>query len=217
MNLCVKEASERIYETAGVKSLSMRELLYLLIGRVSKNTSIDQVVDRLMQSHNDYGIKNITVEELEMIPGIGRRTAEQLCAAVELGKRAFNDNSNKFKIKSPNDIYDLLQDIRYEDQEHFVAVFLDLKNNVISKKTISIGSLNAAVVQPREVFREAVKLSAAYVIVGHNHVTGDTRPSPEDVQVTRRLIESGKVVGIDVLDHVIIGDNPLSLKEAGHI
>ncbi len=218
MNLQVREASERIYETAGVTNLSMRELFYLLISRGSKNATIDKVVDRLMQDHKDYGIKNLSVEELENIPGIGRRTAEQISAAVELGKRAFNDNNtNKYIIKTPEDAFDLLQDIRHEKQEHFVGIFLDSKNNVISKKTLFIGSLNASVVHPREVFREAVKLSAASVIVGHCHPSGNPNPSQEDLHVTRRLVESGKMMGIEVLDHVIVGDRTISLKEKGHM
>jgi len=217
MNLHVKEASERVYETAGFTHLSMREILYLLIGRNSKNTTIDKVVDRLLQDHKEYGMKNLSVEELETIPGIGRRTAEQICAAVELGKRAFEVKKDKYQIKSPEDAYDLLEDIKHENQENFVAIYLDTKNNVISKKTLFIGTLNSSVVHPRDLFREAVKLSAASVIVGHNHPSLDSRPSQEDLHVTRRLVESGKMVGIEVLDHVIIGEFPTSLKEKGHL
>ncbi|GAE93031.1 DNA repair protein RadC [Gracilibacillus boraciitolerans JCM 21714] len=111
-----------------------------------------------------------------------------------------------------------MNEMRYLKQEHFVALFLDTKNKVIHKETVFIGSLNASIVHPREVFRIAIKKASGSIIVCHNHPSGDPIPSNEDVQVTKRLKESGKMIGIEVLDHIIIGDgNFISLKEKGYL
>ena len=166
MNLMVKEVAERVYETAGVNQLSMRELLYLMVGKGTKNHSLDDIINAIMQKHHDYGLRNLSIEEIESIPGVGRRTAERICGAVELGRKAYSNNLDKKEtIKSPEDAANLLQDIKHERQEHFVAIYLDSRNNVLARRTIFIGSLNSSVVHPREVYREAVKLSAASLVV----------------------------------------------------
>jgi DNA repair protein RadC len=116
-------------------------------------------------------------------------------------------------------VFNLLsEELRYLQKEHFVCLFLNTKNQVIARETLSIGSLNASIVHPREVFREAIRRSSASLVCVHNHPSGDPTPSPEDVQITRRLADAGKLIGIDVLDHVIIGDcQYVSLKEQGLI
>jgi DNA repair protein RadC len=112
----------------------------------------------------------------------------------------------------------VMNDMRFLSQEHFVCLYLNTKNQVLHKQTIFIGSLNASIVHPREVFREALKRSAASIICLHNHPSGDPAPSREDIEVTKRLVECGKMIGIDVLDHVIIGENKfVSLKEKGYL
>jgi DNA repair protein RadC len=108
--------------------------------------------------------------------------------------------------------------MRILSQEHFVCLYLNTKNQVIHRQTIFIGSLNASIVHPREVFREAVRRAAASVICAHNHPSGDASPSREDIEVTKRLVECGKMIGIELLDHLIIGDNKyVSLKEKGYV
>jgi DNA repair protein RadC len=112
----------------------------------------------------------------------------------------------------------VMNDMRFLSQEHFVCLYLNTKNQVLHKQTIFIGSLNASIVHPREVFREALKRSAASIICLHNHPSGDPAPSREDIEVTKRLVECGKMIGIDVLDHLIIGENKfVSLKEKGYL
>lgn len=111
-----------------------------------------------------------------------------------------------------------MDEMRFLSQEHFICLYLNTKNIVMHKQTIFIGSLNASIVHPREVYKEAIKRSAASVICLHNHPSGDPSPSREDVEVTKRLAESGKIIGIDLLDHIIIGENKfVSLKEKGYI
>ncbi|KHF28037.1 hypothetical protein LR68_03097 [Anoxybacillus sp. BCO1] len=111
-----------------------------------------------------------------------------------------------------------MEDMRFLSQEHFVVLYLNTKNQVMHKKTVFIGSLNASIVHPREVYKEAIKRSAASIICIHNHPSGDPTPSREDIEVTRRLVECGRLVGIELLDHLIIGDKTyVSLKEKGYV
>jgi DNA repair protein RadC len=154
------------------------------------------------------------------IHGIKSGKATQIVACFELARRLETfDCSSKFKINSPEDVYRRLYPaMRESKKEHFVELCLDTKNQVIREDTISIGSLNANVVHPREVFRTALIESASSIIVVHNHPSGDPIPSREDIEITKKLVETGKIMGISVLDHVIIGDGRhFSMKEAGHI
>lgn len=122
-------------------------------------------------------------------------------------------------IRSPKDVTDILMEkVRYYNQEHFIVLYLTTKNMVIEEKTLFIGSLNTSIVHPREIFREAVKRSAAAFVCVHNHPSGDPTPSQEDVEVTKRLRECGELIGVDFLDHIIIGDGKyVSLKEMNYI
>lgn len=160
------------------------------------------------------------MEEITEIKGIGSAKAIQILAAVEIGRRIANlDYNDRYVIRSPEDgAKYVMNDMRFLSQEHFVCLYLNTKNQVIHKQTIFIGSLNASIVHPREVFREAFKRSAASIIALHNHPSGDPTPSREDIEVTKRLAECGKIIGIDLLDHLIIGENKfVSLKEKGYL
>ncbi len=146
--------------------------------------------------------------------------ALKILTFVELSKRLEKGQDEiKPKINSPEDVYRLLYpQLREQKKEYFISIALDMKNQIISKETISIGSLNANIVHPREVFKAALLASAAHIIVAHNHPSGDPAPSREDIDITKKLVETGKIMGIAVLDHVIIGDGRhFSMKEAGHI
>jgi len=144
----------------------------------------------------------------------------QLKAALELGRRLSSEVSKpKFMVKSPEDVYHFLREkMRYYDREHFKAVFLNTKHHVITVETISVGSLNSSLVHPRELFKNSIKRSAAALILAHNHPSGDPTPSIEDIEITRRLVEVGNIIGIQVLDHIVIGESSfVSLKEQGVI
>lgn len=203
----------------GPQVLSAAELIAILLRTGSQEVSAIGLAERLL-SHfeNLKGLANASVEQLAEIKGIGLAKAAQIQASIELGKRlaAFNENS-KPVIRSPQDVHSLLSpELRYEGKEHFKALLLDTKNQVIRIRTISIGSLNASLIHPRELFREAIMAASASVIVAHNHPSGDPTPSHEDIEVTKRLLAAGKVIGIDVLDHVVVGDGKfVSLKERG--
>ena len=161
-----------------------------------------------------------SVERFSSVPGVGFATACRLGAAVELGKRISRATRGEIKvIRSPEDAACLLMDeMKHLDREHFKVVLLDSKNSVISVETVSIGTVNASIVHPREVLKPALMKSATSLILVHNHPTGHTSPSREDILLTRRFEKCGRILGIEIVDHIIIGDgNYESLKEGGYL
>ena len=205
----------------GPQSLSNHELIAILLRTGTKDESVLQLSNRLLNHFEGLRLlKSATLEEITEIKGIGSAKAIQILAAVEIGRRMANLNyTDRYVIRSPEDgAKYVMNDMRFLTQEHFVCLYLNTKNQVIHKQTVFIGSLNASIVHPREVFREALKRSAASVIALHNHPSGDPSPSREDIEVTKRLVECGKIIGIDLLDHLIIGENKfVSLKEKGYL
>lgn len=160
----------------------------------------------------------VTLEELLSIKGIGKVKAQQIIAALKLARMNPSPIEERYTIRSPQDAYNYLKDMQYLTQEHFVVLGLNTKNQILFRETVFIGSLNSSIVHPREVFKNLIKRSCASAIVCHNHPSGHTAPSPEDIQVTERLKEVGMIVGIDIIDHIIIGfENYVSLKEKGYI
>ncbi|TFB24936.1 JAB domain-containing protein [Filobacillus milosensis] len=211
---------ERLIQ-AGPQALSNQELIAILMGSGTKGTSALSLATRVLVHFEGLSLlKGATINELTMIKGIGEAKAVSIMAAIELGKRLHSFKvGDRFTIRSPEDGANfLMEEMRDLKQEHFVALYLDTKNQVIHRQTIFIGSLNSSIVHPREVFKEAIKRSAASVICAHNHPSGDPAPSNEDIHVTKRLSESGKVIGIELLDHLVIGDQKfISLKEKGYL
>src|SRR5699024_5964825 len=152
--------------------------------------------------------------------GIGIAKGVTLLAALEIGKRIHQFKSDEgYIIRSPEDCADyVMEEMSSLKQEHLVVLFINTMNQVIHRKTIFVVSLNASIVHPREIFREAVKRSSASIVCAHNHPSGDPSPSQEDIHVTRRLVEAGKIMGIELLDHLVIGNHRYtSLKEKGYL
>ncbi|WP_128738470.1 RadC family protein [Lederbergia galactosidilytica] len=211
---------ERLIKT-GPESLSTQEIVAILLRTGTKSESVLQLANRLLTKFDGLmWLKDAAFEELISVKGIGKAKAVQLVAAVELGRRISNlTYDDRYVIRSPEDGANyVMNDMRFLTQEHFVALYLNTKNQVIHRQTIFIGSLNASIVHPREVFREAFRRAAASIICFHNHPSGDPTPSREDIEVTRRLTECGKMLGIEVLDHLIIGDKKyVSMKEKGYM
>ncbi|MDA8354117.1 MAG: DNA repair protein RadC [Firmicutes bacterium] len=205
----------------GPTTLSNAELIAILLRTGTSAESVVQLAGRaLAQAGGLKGLAGSTMNELVKIRGIGPAKAVQLLAGVELGRRVSRAlPAERAVIRSPGDAADYVMDeMRYLTQEHFLCLFLNTKNRVLDKQCIFVGSLNSSVVHPREVFREAIRRSSAGLICVHNHPSGDPTPSREDIQVTERLFEAGRIVGIELLDHIIIGDNRFySLKEKGII
>jgi DNA repair protein RadC len=211
---------ERLMQ-AGSSALSNQELLAILLGSGSKNESVMSLAQRVLIHFEGLPLlKDATVEELTAIRGIGMAKAVVLKACLEIGRRIHSFKpQERYVIRSPEDGADfVMEELRHLNQEHFVCLFLNTKNQVIHQQTVFIGSLNASIVHPREIFREAVKRSAASFICAHNHPSGDPAPSQEDIHVTRRLSECGKMIGIELLDHLVIGDRKyVSMKEKGYL
>lgn len=202
---------------AGPGALSSAELLAIILGSGSIRESALDLAHRLLQGQNGLRwLAEVSFEELCAVKGIGPAKAAQVMAAVELGKRlSCLGQGIRPTVRSPQDVCNfVMEEMCYLDREHFRAVILNTKNQVLAVETISVGSLNSSLVHPREVFKPALLRSAAAVILIHNHPSGDATPSNEDLEITRRLVEAGQLLGITVLDHIIIGDHVFtSLKE----
>ncbi|WP_026671470.1 RadC family protein [Alkalihalobacterium bogoriense] len=205
----------------GARFLSNQELLAIMLRSGTKQESVLQLAQRVLQAFDGLALlKEATIQELVQIRGIGMAKAVEICAALELGRRISNlQTEERVIIRSPEDVARyVMEDMRSLTQEHFVCLYLNTKNHVIHRQTVFIGSLNASLVHPREVYKEAFRRSAASIICLHNHPSGDPGPSREDIEVTKRLNECGKLLGIELMDHIIIGDRKfVSLKEKGYI
>lgn len=205
----------------GARVLSDPELLAVLLRTGSPEKTAVELATEVLSLFS--GLKNLVqagVEELSTIKGMGPAKAAQLKAALEIGKRlASISESQRPSIKGPQDAAGMvMEEMRHLDREHFCALLLNTKHQVLAKETISIGTLNSSMVHPRELFKTAIKRSASAIILVHNHPSGDPSPSREDREITRRLQDAGSLIGIEVLDHIIIGDNKfVSFKDKGMI
>ncbi|SFK75968.1 DNA repair protein RadC [Paenibacillus sp. 1_12] len=158
-------------------------------------------------------------QQLVQVKGIGVGKARQLLAMLKLARALTAPVQDPYTIRNPQDVFSLLEaDLRHLQQEYFVCLFLNTKNHLISREILSKGSLNASIVHPREVFRAAIKRASASIVCVHNHPSTDPSPSPVDIEITKRLVAAGEIIGIDILDHIIIGGHRFySLKEKGHM
>lgn len=216
--MAVEERPREKMKADGVSTLSNEELLAVILRTGSKEKSALDLAKELL-SQDENGIRYLSdcsLEELCQIKGIGVGKACQILATIEIGKRiAKSKMINIGCIKSPSDVAEyVMEDLKSLTQEHFKTVFLNTKNEIIAYETISIGTLNASIVHPRDVFNQAIRKAAANVILVHNHPSGNPKPSVEDINITKRLAEAGDIVGIKVLDHIIVGDGSFySMKE----
>jgi DNA repair protein RadC len=205
----------------GPEALSAQELLALVIGRgIPKKSVMSIAQELLVRFGNVRAISQATIEELSQIRGIGLAKAAQIKACFELGKREeLEPELKNFNIKDPESVVRAIRaSIKDKAKEHFKLILLNPRNKIIGISTISIGTLNASLVHPREVFKDAIMHSAASVVLAHNHPSGDPEPSEDDLTITKRLIEAGKILGIEVLDHIIIAKNGFkSLANEGMI
>ena len=201
----------------GAPALTDVELLAILLRTGSAaGTALELATVILTRFNGLRALIHASIEELSDIKGMGPAKAAQVKAALELGKRVAADSfGERAVIKTPEDAVRLvMEEMRNLDREHFRALLLNVKNQVIDREIISIGTLNSSAVHPRELFRNAIKRSAAALILAHNHPSGDPAPSREDIEVTRRLLEAGHIIGIEILDHLIIGDNKFTSFKA---
>lgn len=209
-----------VYSGAG--SLSNAELLALIIRTGTDNKSAIRLADEVIAytSDNIGDLGAAEVRELTEIDGIGCAKACSIVAAMELSKRLVSSRQTavKYKLRDSRQVAEILtEDMMYEKRERFMTICLNSKMQIESKSLISIGNLDSAPVHPREVFAPAIKRGAAAVVVAHNHPSGDPTPSRDDVEVTKRLINSSEILGIKLVDHVIIGNGCfVSMKGEGY-
>ena len=208
--------------TNGPESLSNAELLAVILRTGTRGENIVSLSTRILSEFNGlYGLLEAGIEEISTIKGVKNIKASQILAIGELVKRINNLSLMKKgkNISSPKDIADyIMKEMVTLKQEVLKVIMLDTKNNIIGIKDVFKGSLNTSIVHPREIFKEALKKSSASIIICHNHPSGDPTPSKEDINITIRLKECGRIMGIDLLDHLIVGkDNFVSLKEKGII
>jgi len=205
----------------GPEALSAQELLALVIGRGIPKKSVMNIAQELLAKFgNIKAISQATIEELSQIKGIGLAKAAQIKACFELGRREdLEPELINFDIKNPETVVKAIRaGIKDKAKEHFKLILLNPRNKIIGISTVSVGTLNASLVHPREVFKDAIVHSAASVVLAHNHPSGDPEPSEDDLKITKKLVDSGKILGIEVLDHIIIGKNNFcSFNERGLI
>ena len=200
----------------GPGKLSNAELLAILLRSGVKGVNVVELSNKILKKFGNVFAKT-NVADLAKTFGLGTAKACEIVACFELGKRFLKDKPAAL-ILSPKDVWENLKEIRDHKKEHFIIFYLDSRNREIQKEIVSVGTLNANLVHPREVFEPAVKNLAAQIIVAHNHPSGQTDPSEEDLAITKRLIEAGKLLGIEVLDHVIVAQKEFSsFKEKGLI
>ncbi|AEJ43835.1 RadC family protein [Alicyclobacillus acidocaldarius] len=205
----------------GPSALRVDELLACIMQSGNGKQNVYEIAQSLCRHLGDLDrLADLEVAELLTVPGIGPAKAVQIAAAVELGRRVVRKPPNdKRQIRTAEDAAKYVMDrLRYLKKEHFVTLLLDTKHRVLAEDMSSVGSLDASIVHPREIFRRAIRISASSILCIHNHPSGDPSPSPEDIAVTRRLVEAGRILGIAVLDHIVIGDGRfVSLRAEGYM
>jgi len=196
----------------GSERLSNSELLAILLRTGSKGVNVVELSNKILKKFSGDGLVKATVKDLRSTFGLGIAKTCEIIACFELSRRLMH-NKKSLLLLSPQDVWEELKDTRDNKKEHFVTFFLDIKNKEIAREIISIGTLNASLVHPREVFEPAIRNSAAQIIIAHNHPSGDLDPSEEDITITKKLAEAGKLLGIELVDHIIVTkENFISMK-----
>jgi DNA repair protein RadC len=202
-------------EKYGPNRLSDAELLAILLRTGAKGLNVVELSKKILRKFPQDKLIEAGFSELKKTFGLGSVKAGEIIACMELGRRLLKDKKVEL-ILSPRDVWENLKDIRDNKKEHFIVFYLDVRNQKIKREIISIGTLNASLVHPREVFEPAICHTAAQILIAHNHPSGDANPSDDDIEVTKRLMEAGKILGIEILDHVIVSEGSfLSLKCEG--
>jgi len=208
---------ERLFRH-GARTLELDELLAIILGAGGPRTA-SGVARTLLEQYPEAGaLARIPAEALQSVPGVGAARAARFVAARELGRRLAQPvTPGRLRVRGPDDLSGLLlQELGGLDREHVLGIYLDARHVVQAVRTVSVGTLDASLVHPREVFRPAVALQAAALVVAHNHPSGCPQPSGDDLELTRRLARSGRLLGIELLDHLVVGDGELvSIREYG--
>lgn len=187
----------------GPDKLKDSELLALILGSGTKGIDVLELSRKILTRYRNKEIGSASIKDLTEIKGLGTAKASEIVACFELGRRFLNGKSASI-ILSPEDVWNRMADIRESKKEHFIVFYLDSRNQEIKREIVSMGTLNESLVHPREVFEQAIKNNAASVILAHNHPSGNVESSQDDIDMTKKLIKAGKLLGIEVTDHVIV-------------
>ena len=206
----------------GASALSNSELLAILLRTGTRDVPVTELAHRVLALRPEglAFLADCTPEELAVLPGMGPAKACQIAAALELGRRmATAPRTKRVQVQSPETIAALFsEEMRYLKQEVFRVILLNNRHEILAIREVSAGDLSSSIAHPREVFRDAVRRSAAFLVAAHNHPSGDPQPSKNDLKITRRLAETGAILGIPLLDHIIIGDGEyVSLRDEGYL
>lgn len=200
-------------EKYGPEKLSDAELLAILLRTGTKGVNVVEMAKKVLRKFPDGSIASAGFQELRNTFGLGSAKAAEIMACFELGRRKLKSKKAVI-LMSPKDVFENCKDIRDSKKEHLVVFYLDTRNQEIRREIVSMGTLNSNLVHPREVFEPAVRCNAAGIIIAHNHPSGIPEPSDDDIQVTKRIKEAGKIMGIELIDHVIVAKNKhFSLKD----
>ncbi len=194
----------------GCENLSNEELISIILKCGTKEKSVKEISSQLLKENDIHELKNVTLEKIMKIKGIGKVKAATLLATIELGNRINRkvDTINDIKVTNSKIIYEYFKNVIGEkSQEYFYCVYLDNSKKVIKNKLLFMGTLNYSTVHPREIFKEAYLANATSIICIHNHPTGNVTPSKNDIELTNNLIKVGNLLGISITDHIIIGKN----------
>jgi len=200
----------------GPENLKNKELLAILLGTGVEGKNVIEVAEQILEKYPIKKFLQLKYEDLTKIKGINSAKACTILASQELVKRALDVRDESLpKIESVEGVLAQVVYMRDKTREHLMAIYLNARNEMVWKKSVFVGTLNASLVHPREIFKEALDKNACSVILAHNHPSGDNEPSEDDIEITKRIIEAGRIMGVDVLDHVIIarGKKPYSFKD----
>lgn len=208
-------------EKYGKRYMSTSELIAIIIRVGTKEKNVLELAKDVLNKIERIDVfKEITLHELMKIRGVGKVKALEILAAIELGYRIYESKGlNKVeRVTDPKSVYHYIKDEIYGlKQEHFIVIFLNVKNEIIMHKTLFVGTLNQTIIHPREIFKYAVKCSAASIILVHNHPSGNTNPSKDDIVMTKKIDELGRMMDIKVVDHIVVSDiSYTSMKVEGH-
>jgi len=202
----------------GASQLKDYELLALLLRSGTAKKSVLDVSKQMLYKNSITDLVRLPLDQLCEIKGLGESKASTMLAAFEIGRRIYGKNEELISLSEPADVAEQLGSIKNATKEHFVIFLLNARNQLIKKETVSIGTLSASLVHPREVFEPAIKHNSATIIISHNHPSGDPTPSDADISITSQLLKAGEIMGIEILDHVIVAPHKyISMKREGYI
>lgn len=186
----------------GPDKLTDEELLALVLGSGTRGVNVRTLAGRILRKNKEK-LDSLTFEDLKNEKGLGKAKATQVIAVLELGKRLFAGKKNSL-ILSPQNVWERCEDFRSSKKEHFVVFFLDARSQEIKREIISVGTLTASLVHPREVFESAIKANAVSIILVHNHPSGDVNPSDDDIDISKKLIHAGRILSISIVNHIVV-------------